>query len=104
MAPAPSLDSTMDIVLFCPKKQDDATGHLSLTLQASVVLEGKGRGLSWGSPSLKEGLTVKGRVGEVKDFGVFVQIDNSEVRVHTPLYLSFHLQYVRFILRVSILV
>lgn len=56
---------------------------MSLTLQASVVLDGKGGeggGLSWGSESLKKGLKVKGRVAAVKDFGVFIQIDDSEVR------------------------
>lgn len=63
--------------------QDKATGNVSLTLQPSVVLDGKGGeggGLSWGSESLKAGLKVKGKVAAVKEFGVFIQVHDSEVR------------------------
>eukprot|EP00903_Cladosiphon_okamuranus_P010099 g9564.t2 len=63
--------------------KDEATGNVSLTLQPSVVLDGKGGeggGLSWGSESLKAGLKVKGKIAAVKDFGVFIQVDDSEVR------------------------
>lgn len=67
----------------CHIAQDKATGNVSLTLQASVVLDGKGGeggGISWGSESLKAGLKVKGTIAAVKDFGVFIQIHDSEVR------------------------
>lgn len=56
---------------------------MSLTLQPSVVLDGKGgegSGLTWGSERLKKGLKVKGRVAAVKDFGIFIQVAESEVR------------------------
>lgn len=68
--------------VFCAL-QDKATGNVSLTLQPSVVLDGKGGeggGLSWGSESLKVGLKVKGTIAAVKDFGVFIQVHDSEVR------------------------
>lgn len=56
---------------------------MSLTLKPSVVLDGKGGeggGLTWSSESLKAGLKVKGTVASVKDFGVFIQIHDSQVR------------------------
>lgn len=62
--------------------KDEASGQISLTLQPSVVLDGRGGvggGLTWSSERLLKGLKVKGRVAAVKDYGVFVQIDNSEV-------------------------
>lgn len=63
-------------------RKDEASGNVSLTLQPSVVLDGKGGvggGLTWSSDRLTKGLKVKGRVAAVKDYGVFVQIDGSEV-------------------------
>ncbi len=63
--------------------QDSATGNVSLTLKPSVVLDGKGGeggGLTWSSESLKRGLKVKGTVASVKDYGVFIQIHDSQVR------------------------
>lgn len=65
-----------------PASKDEASGQVSLTLQPSAVLDGRGGvggGLTWSSERLLKGLKVKGRVAAVKDYGVFVQIDNSEV-------------------------
>lgn len=77
------LQYTLSLQTLALLLQDEATGRVSLTLQGSVVLAGKGGeggGLSWAADSLKKGLKIKGRVAAVKDFGVFVQLDNSEVR------------------------
>lgn len=77
----------LSCLVFCgPFLQDKATGNVSLTLQPSVVLDGKGGEggeLSWGSESLKAGLKVKGTIAAVKDFGVFIQVHDSEVRGST---------------------
>lgn len=45
-----------------------------------MPIDGTEGGLSWDSPTLKKGLKVKGRVTSVKDFGVFIQIEDSSVR------------------------
>lgn len=67
---------------FSLSPQDSKTGHFSLTLKASKVLEGKGErggGLMWTSKSLAPGLKVKGTVVSVTSFGVFIEINDSKV-------------------------
>lgn len=81
--PGQGLTSTQIPLYFGDDTQDKSTGQLSLSLQPSVVLTGaagdEGGGITWGSPSLKKGLKIKGRVVAVQDFGVFIQLDESEV-------------------------
>lgn len=60
-------------------RQDEATGHVSLTLRESEVRAGEKGFLTWESDNLKKGLKVKGKVTSVKNFGVFIQVEGSMV-------------------------
>ncbi|CAM9127824.1 unnamed protein product [Choristocarpus tenellus] len=58
---------------------NEDTGRVNLTLKPSVVSPESWNGITWTSPLLDKGLKAKGRVAEVKEFGVIVQLDKSMV-------------------------
>lgn len=63
--------------------------QVALTLRPSVVLDGTDKWLGWKSARLGKGLKVKGVVTAVKEFGVFIQLDDSEVRLGLTLSITY---------------
>ncbi|CAM9814530.1 unnamed protein product, partial [Sphacelaria rigidula] len=63
----------------CTPCQDEELNQVSLTFQDSAVRKGDKNFLTWDSKKLKMGLKVKGVVTSIRDYGVFIQVQNSSL-------------------------